>query len=55
MDIYDDLMKRNDYDRNIHAFKACCLYAICSYKEAKIEALKAEDSPLKNRVLFQLA
>ena len=24
MDIYDELMKRNDYDKNIHAFKACC-------------------------------
>ena len=52
MDIYDEIMKRSDYDRNIHAFKACCLYALCSYKEAKQEALKAEDSPLKNRLLF---
>ena len=24
LDIYDDLMKRPDYDHNIHAFKACC-------------------------------
>ena len=52
MDIYDELMKRPDYDRNIHSFKACCLYALCSYKEAKQEAIKAEDSPLKNRLLF---
>lgn len=55
MDIYDELMKRSDYDRNIHSFKACCLYALCSFKEAKAEAQKAEDSPLKNRLLFQLA
>ena len=55
MDIYDELMKRNDYDRNIHAFKACCMYALCNYKEAKAEAKKAEDSELKNRLLFQLA
>lgn len=52
MDIYDELMKRNDYDRNIHAFKACCMYALCNYKEAKVEAKKAEDSELKNRLLF---
>lgn len=52
IDVYDDLMKRNDYDRNIHAFKACCLYALCNYKEAKAEAKKAEDSELKNRLLF---
>jgi hypothetical protein len=48
-------MKRNNYDRNLHSYKAYCLYAFCSYKEAKVEALKAEDSPLKNRLLFQLA
>jgi len=52
MDVYDDLMKRPDYDRNIHAYKACCMYALCNYKEAKIEASKAEDSDLKNRLLF---
>ena len=52
LDIYDELMKRPDYDRNIHAFKACCLYALCIFKEAKQEALKAEESGLKNRLLF---
>lgn len=52
MDIYDELMKRPDYDRNIHAYKACCQYALCNFKEAKQEALKAEDSGLKNRLLF---
>jgi len=52
MDIYDELMKRSDYDKNIHSYKACCLYALCSYKEAKVEAQKAEDSALKNRLLF---
>ena len=55
MDIYDELMKRSDYDRNIHSYKACCLYALCSFKEAKVEAMKAEESALKNRLLFQLA
>jgi hypothetical protein len=28
MDIYDELMKRNDYDPQIHLFKAACLYAL---------------------------
>lgn len=55
MDIYDELMKRPDYDRNIHNYRACCQYALCNYKEAKVDAAKAEDSPLKNRLLFQLA
>lgn len=48
-------MKRPDYDRNIHCYKACCQYALCNFKEAKQEAMKAEDSGLKNRLLFQLA
>lgn len=52
MDIYDELMKRQDYDRNIHAFKACCLYALCQFKEAKQEVLRSEDSPLKARLQF---
>ena len=52
IEIYDELMKRNDYDRNIHAYKACCMYALCSYKEAKAEAEKSENSELKNRLLF---
>jgi intraflagellar transport protein 56 len=55
LDIYDDLMKRPDYDRNIHSYKACCQYALCNFKESKQEAMKAEDSGLKNRLLFQLA
>jgi intraflagellar transport protein 56 len=55
MDLYDELMKRNDYDRNLHSFKACCMYALCNYKEAKIEVQKSDDSELKNRLLFQLA
>jgi intraflagellar transport protein 56 len=55
LDMYDELMKRPDYDRNIHSFKACCQYALCNFKEAKQEALKAEESGLKNRLLFQLA
>ncbi len=52
MDIYDELMKRSDYDRSLHVYKACCLYALCSYKEAKQEALKGDNSPLKNRLIF---
>ena len=52
MDIYDELLKRNDPDKNLHSFKACCQYALCNYKEAKQEAQKAEDSPLKTRLLF---
>lgn len=42
MDIYDELTKRPDCDPNIYTFKACCLYALCSYKEAKAEAEKCQ-------------
>lgn len=53
MDIYDELMKRNDYDPQIHLFKAACLYALTQYKESKQESEKCrEETPLKNRLLF---
>ena len=61
MDIYDELIKRNEGQNseslsNIYVFKACCLYALCMYKEAKAECEKAvDDSPLKMRLFFQLA
>ena len=49
-------MKRNDFDPQIHLFKAACQYALCNYKEAKQECERCkEDTPLKNRILFQLA
>jgi len=53
MDIYDELMKRADYDQQIHLFKAACFYAMTQYKESKAEAEKCvQDTPLKNRLLF---
>ncbi len=44
MDVYDELMKRNDYDRNIHSFKACCMYALCNYKEGGAQNKWFEES-----------
>lgn len=56
MDIYDELMKKHDYDRQYHLYKACCLYALCNYEEAREHAMKCdEETPLKNRLLFHLA
>jgi len=56
MTVYDELIKRGEQDQQIFVFKACCLYALGQSKEAKAEAEKClEDSPLKMRILFQLA
>jgi hypothetical protein len=53
MDIYDELMKRDNYDQQLHLFKAACLYAFTQYKESKQECEKCHlDMPLKNRLLF---
>jgi hypothetical protein len=53
MDIYDELMKRGEYDQQLHLLKACCLYAFTQYKESKQECEKChEETPLKNRLLF---
>ena len=37
MDIYDELIKRGSQNSHLHAFKACCMYALTQYKEAKEE------------------
>jgi len=44
--IYDDLMKNKDYDKRYHLYKACCLYALTSYDDAKREAMKGTEVPL---------
>jgi len=51
---YDEALKKEN-DANIHAYKACCLYALCQYKEAEDEAKLAPESTLQTRVLFHTA
>ena len=48
-------MKKPNYDLNIHFYKACCLYALCKFKEGLEEAKKGLTSELNNRVKFHLA
>lgn len=52
---YDELMRRPDYDKNLHAYKGVCYYALTNYEEAKKEAQKAPDSPLQIRLLYHVA
>jgi len=37
--IYDELLRKTD-DKDYHIYKACCYYALCSYDDARKEALK---------------
>lgn len=39
-------MKIKDYDKKVHLYKACCLYALLNYNEAKKEAHKGFECPL---------
>ena len=55
IDIYDLIMKRQNFDNQLYAYKACCLYGLCKYKESLEVAQKADESDLKNRLIFQLA
>jgi intraflagellar transport protein 56 len=59
IDTYDELLKRHGYDHNIRLYKACCLYALNQYKEAREECKKAEeedvDEALLNRIQLHLA
>mmetsp|Transcript_56086 Transcript_56086/g.88899 ORF Transcript_56086/g.88899 Transcript_56086/m.88899 type:complete len:564 (-) Transcript_56086:239-1930(-) len=54
LDAYTEAMKKEN-DKHIHAYKACCLYALCQYKEAEAEVNLAPDSALKTRMLFHTA
>jgi len=54
IDAYDEALQK-EKDLNIHAYKACCLYALTSYKEAEEEASLAPDGPLKTRILLHTA
>jgi len=52
---YDELMRAPDFDKNLHIYKACCLYALCQYEEAHEECLKAPETPLQVRLMFHIA
>lgn len=53
--IYDELMKKPDYDKNFHIFKGCCHYALTNYEEARKEASKGPECPLQIRLLYHIA
>eukprot|EP00357_Protocruzia_adherens_P032707 CAMPEP_0115006664 /NCGR_PEP_ID=MMETSP0216-20121206/20646_1 /TAXON_ID=223996 /ORGANISM="Protocruzia adherens, Strain Boccale" /LENGTH=564 /DNA_ID=CAMNT_0002373313 /DNA_START=18 /DNA_END=1712 /DNA_ORIENTATION=+ len=54
-DLYDQLTKKPDYDKELHVFKACCLYGLTNYDDAKKECQKGDETPLKIRVMFHVA
>jgi len=53
--IYDDLMARKDYNKELHIYKACCHYALCNYDEAKRECQKGVETPLFVRLMFHIS
>lgn len=54
--IYEELIQKNPKcDKNLHLYKALCLFGLCNYEEAKKEAMKNIDCPLKIRLLYQVA
>ncbi|MCQ2821078.1 MAG: hypothetical protein MJ252_27785 [archaeon] len=55
LEIYDNLIKKPNHDLNLHTYKACCLYALCKFKEGLEEAKKGMPTELNNRVRFHLA
>lgn len=49
------MVREKDYDKNCHVYKACCLYALCNYDEAKRECLKGPETSLQVRLMFHIA
>jgi len=54
IDTYDEAMKKES-DPHIHAYKGCCLYALCQYQDADDAVKLAPDSSLKTRLTFHTA
>lgn len=54
IDTYDELSKKAGYDKSVHLYKACCLYALCQYKEAKEECAKVEDEEVDEALLNRI-
>ena len=52
---YDDLISKIKTDKQLHLYKAICLFGLCSFEEAKTEATKAPECPLKIRLLYQIS
>lgn len=48
--VYDEVVKKPDYNKEVHIFKACCYYALCQYEDAKRECLKGPETPLQIRL-----
>lgn len=55
INIYDELVRKPDYNKELHVFKACCLYALCQYDEAKRECAKGPETPLFVRLMFHIS
>lgn len=53
--IYDELMRKPDYNKELHVYKACCLYALCNYDEARRECVKGTESPLYVRLMLHIS
>ncbi|CAD8208276.1 unnamed protein product [Paramecium octaurelia] len=53
--VYDQMMTKPDYNKEIHIYKACCFYALCQYEDAKRECSKGPETPLSVRLQFHIA
>lgn len=48
--VYDQMMTKPDYNKEIHVYKACCYYALCQYEDAKRECSKGPETSLAVRL-----
>ena len=52
---YNSLLKKKNYNKEIHLYKSLCLYAQCDYENAKKEALKGPENSLQIRIMYHLS
>jgi intraflagellar transport protein 56 len=54
LQIYNELLKKPNCDSNIYTYKACCLYALCKFKEGLEEAKKGVPTELNVNIYIYI-
>lgn len=55
LEVYKEILAKEDADASNHLYKACCLFCMGEYEEARRAAQQGPKTTLQNRLLFHIA
>ncbi len=53
--IYNELIRKQPNNKDLHLYKALCLYGMCQFQEARKEAIKSDESSLHIRLMYHIS